>query len=200
MIFQVEKLMKNEIKIQIFHEIKENDARILEAIKEINGATSSDKVLIYFNNNAGGAVQDAVDLIAAIESSNPAVQIVLIFHQYAVSAAAFIMCYFAFYNVVTPNVRVELDGPVCVVYHKPRVEIDGLHTYFASDLYHDRTYPTVIQFIKGITPSFDEVFEKLFKACYSKNMRIAPHMRSVYNMNGDVSVIFSGGPLHEKRK
>lgn len=191
--------MKNTIKIRIFWNIDSKDARITTAINAIQSATSADKILIYFNNNTGGALQDTINLIMAIEKSNPAVQIILIFHQYAISASAFIMCYFAFYNIATPNVRVQLDGPVCVVYHKPRIEINSLFTHFASNLFHDRTYPKSIQFIKDITPLFDAVFNSLFMGCYAKKIRIAPHMRSVYSINGDVSVTLSGGLLHEKQ-
>lgn len=104
------------------------------------------------------------------------------------------MCYFAFYNVVTTNVTVQLDGPVCVVFHKPRVVIQNF-TYFASGLFHDRTYSAPIELVKLTTPSFDEVFESMYYACYRKEIRIAPHMKSVYSMNGDVCVTFSGGSL-----
>lgn len=182
-------------KLYIHNKIESNDSRISRAITTIENASPSDKVLIYFIQNNGGAIQDAVDLIAAVESSNPSVQIILIFQKYAISAAAYIMCYFAFHNVVSPNVSVQLDGSVCVVYHKPRA-ITPMFTYFASGLYHDRIYPREIDFVKKITPYFDDVFQSMFDACYKKNIRIAPHMISVYNMNGDVSVTFSGGPLN----
>jgi hypothetical protein len=182
-------------KIYINNRIDSNDSRISRAITAITNASPSDKILIYFNQNNGGAIQDAVSLIDAIESSNPSVQIILIFKNYAISAAAYIMCYFAFYNVVSPNVSVQLDGSVCVVYHKPRV-MTKMFTYFASGLYHDRNYPPEIDFMKQITPFFDVVFQSMFDACYKKDIRIAPHMKSVYNMNGDVSVTFSGGPLN----
>ena len=184
-----------EYKIYINDRINSNDSRVSLAIATIANASPKDKVLIYFNQNIGGAIQDAVDLIAAIESSNPAVQIILIFERYAISAAAYIMCYFAFYNVVSPNVSVQLDGAVCVVYHKPRA-MTPYFTYFADGLYHDRNYSPQIEFIKQMTPYFDEVFKSMFDACYKKNIRIAPHMKSVYNMNGDVSVTFSGGTLN----
>lgn len=151
--------------------IEANDSRITHAINEINSATSSDKILIYFSHNSGGAIQDAITLIDAIENSNPTVKIILIFQKYVVSAAAFIMCYFAFYNVVTPNVSVQLDGPVCVVFHKPRVVIQNF-THFASGLFHDRTYSDPIELVKSTTPSFDEVFESMYFACYRKKIRI----------------------------
>lgn len=189
----------NKIKIYIHNNIKSNDPRITHAINEINNSTSYDKILIYFSHNSGGAIQDAVALIDAIEKSNPAVRIILIFQTYAVSAAAFIMCYFAFYNVVTTNVSVQLDGPVCVVFHKPRVVIQNF-THFASGLFHDCKYADPIELVKSTTPAFDEVFESMYFACYRKKIRIAPHMKSVYNMNGDVCVTFSGGPLNANQQ
>ncbi|MBD8129223.1 hypothetical protein IFU23_24255 [Pantoea agglomerans] len=181
-------------RIDIQREIKVNDVRITKAIQDIEAATAGDRVTIYFNDNIGGSIQDALTLIEAIERSDPAIRIFLIFKTYAISAAAFIMCYFAFYNVVTTNVRVQLDGNVCVVYHKPRAET-ALHTYFASGLFDHLQYQPVLEFIKYITPTFDDVFDSLLTGCQSKGIRIAPHMKSVYNINGDVSVVFNGGTL-----
>lgn len=180
-----------EIKVRIWNEIQQNDVRITDAINKIQTAAYGDRVIIYFNNNAGGSIKDAVNLIGAIESSSSTVKIVLVFKNYAVSAAAFIMCYFSFYNVVTTNVTVQIDKRVCMVYHKPRA-INRLNTFFATDLYPDRTYPNAIEFVRQITPLFDVVFNAMFKACYAKNIRIAPQMKAVYNVNGDVSVIFRG--------
>lgn len=183
------------MRIDISRNIDKNDPRITLAINAIQNAENGDTIIIRFSCNAGGAIEDAVLLISEIEKSSPSVKIVLIFESYAVSAAAFILCYFSFYNLVTTNVIVQLASPVCVVYHKPRA-VTELHTYFASNLYHDRTYHGAIKFIADITPTFDNVFNAMFDACYDKkNIRIAPHMRSVYNMNGDVSVMFSEGRL-----
>lgn len=183
-------------KIEIHRNIAQNDSRIIYAVNTINSSTPGDTIRIHFHENIGGSVQDALDLIDAIESSDAEVKIILVFKNYAVSAAAFIMCYFGFYNVVTPNITVQLDGNVCVVYHKPRAE-SNIHTYFASNLFSHKyaLYPKILQFIIDMTPTFDDVFESMLNGCQQKSIRIAPHMKSVYNINGDVSVIFKGGPL-----
>ncbi|NWA64147.1 hypothetical protein HX773_24940 [Pantoea sp. B9002] len=180
--------------ITISNNIKINDGRISHAISRISNVSPGTKIIIRFDHNSGGAVQAAVDLIEAIELSRPAVNIVLVFKGFAVSAAAFILGYFGFYNVVTPNVIVQMDGPVCVVYHKPRVSI-GDYDHFASGLYPDRKYPKAVEFVRDMNPTFDAVFLSIITACYAKKIRVAPHMESVYNMNGDVSVMFKDGNI-----
>lgn len=124
-------------------------------------------IVICFDQNSVGAVQAAVDLIEAIELDRPAVNIVLVFKGFAVSAAAFILGYFGFYNVDIPNVIVQMDGPVCVVYHKPRVSIQD-YDHFSSGLYPDRKHPKAVKFVRDMNPTFDAVCSNIIIACYAK--------------------------------
>lgn len=180
--------------ITISNKIDTKDPRIQHAINRINSAPDGTTLIIRFDHNCGGAVQEAMDLIEAIENCNSVITIILTFKGYAVSASAFILGYFAFYNVVSTHVVIQMDGPVCLVYHKPRLNINNID-YFSSVLYPDRTYQQPLEYLRRITLIFDTVFSSIITSCYTKKIRIAPHMTSVYNMNGDVCVMFKDGKI-----
>lgn len=174
--------------------IRINDARVDNAIASLSENTGHSKVIIRFYHNAGGAIETTLRLTEAIKRCHPHRQVILVFKGYVASAAAFILATFAFRATPAPNVIVMNEGPVCVVFHKPRV-VAGKYLYFSNSLYACQLYNDTLEFLKLITPRFDELFFRMMNYCERKKIPLAPHMASVYAMNGDVTLILKSGKL-----
>ncbi|WP_413737913.1 hypothetical protein ACL2XP_06975 [Sodalis sp. RH21] len=134
------------------------------------------------------------ELIVAIDNCPSDRLIVLVFTGYAISAVAYLLAYFAFYSVTRENVIVQAQGPLCLVYHKPRIKKYAV-TLFANSLDSKNTYSKEVECMRKYTMNFDHIYDALERACIKKGIEIAPHMKAIYNMNGDISVTFNGGPL-----
>lgn len=169
----------------IKYQIEFNDENIQNCIRYLNRANESHKVTIEFIDNAGGSVFDTHALIEAIETTL-AEKVILIFKNYAISAAAYLLCYFQTdYN--DDKVVIETSPNLCCVYHRPRITNEkGIH--FANSIDPDENEAFEIYLIV-MSYCFDVVFNKLVKAFFPDDKNYAELAKKMYNSNGDVAFI-----------
>jgi len=171
-------------------EFRFNDSRINDAVDYLNKACGNSKVLISFPNNQGGHVESAEKLIRAIENTN-ACKVDLLFSGFAISAAAYVFAYFSFY-APQEHVHTRVNKKLCLVYHKPRF-IQKNAVVFSNSIIDQSTQNLSKKYLLGITPEFDKAFLTMYGTLLEIGYNIAPHMEAVYNMNGDVSIVFDEG-------
>lgn len=146
-------------------------------------------VYLLITNNCGGAVNDAERLVRGI-CKNDHIKIHLIFRGYAISAAAYVYSYFVFYDAKHQHVVIEAGTPLCVVFHKPRI-IRNQALSFANNIFENRQPIDVYnKYLLAISKEFDEIFNAMHGILLAEGELIAPHLKDVYNMNGDVSFTF----------
>lgn len=96
---------------------------LTDTISKYNN-TNKLKLIINITYNEGGEVAIMLDFVATIENAvlnNSNLTIELRFGGFAISAAAFVFCYFVFYADI-PRVRVLSNTRLAVIYHKPRMK------------------------------------------------------------------------------
>lgn len=175
--------------------IDKKDARVYEIINFLNNDKSNRKVVIRFNYNGGGSVpvvEELVDTLMSIDDR----EISLVFTGYAISAAAYVLAYFAFYNQKN-NIIVSATEPLCVVYHRPRL-LNGRMHIFVEDIPSGRKLTESEKYIIRMTSEFDKVFESMWQTLERLNWTIAPHMPDVYTNKGDVSLPFEKGRINKR--
>ena len=165
------------------------DQAILDITDYLDTATETDKAHILFKNHQGGHVDAAELFIDAVEQSKIG-RIEITFDRFAISAAAFIYAYFVYY-ASSSRVVVKTDNPLCLVYHKPRMKKDGC-ILFDHHIIDKQTTTPQVRYLLRVSKRFDDVFQSMWTAV-QKMIDIAPHMKDVYNNNGDVSIVFQKG-------
>lgn len=184
-------MLKKQYKsFMIADRFDENDKRVHNAVKGLNSAHSDSVIVIVFKNNGGGHVESVERLIRAIEKTK-AKKVQLVFHGFAVSAAAYIFAYFTFY-APKDHIFPIVNSQLCMVYHKPRVEKTNV-LVFSNYITDVSTNEPSKKHILKITPYFDNVFQAMIDILKLLNFNIAPHMKEIYNINGDVTIIFNKG-------
>ena len=148
-------------------------------------ATATQTTQLIFKKHQGGHTQAVEELIHAIESSAIG-RIEIKFDSYAISAAAFIFAYFVYFANST-KVVVKTDHPLCLVYHKPRIQSSS-YFLFPNNLIQRPDLTAQYNYLLRIARRFDDVFH----AMWAKT-QIAPYMIDVYNNNGDVALVLPKG-------
>lgn len=193
-----------EIKFEIKDKFDSNDPIFKEISDAIDNYTNVSKLrlIITLTYNEGGAVQLMLDFVATIENAvlkNSNLYIELRFGGFAMSAAAFVFCYFVFYLNI-PRVRVISNTRLAVIYHKPRMKREGSNIFiFANDpnKMNGLTKQQQQELISH-TQKFDEVWSALVSAYQAAKTEFDPYLLSSYNSNGDFAFtlsnqVFRGG-------
>ncbi|MGS5488664.1 hypothetical protein ACVD67_19700, partial [Klebsiella quasipneumoniae] len=127
-----------QIKFVIKDKFDSNDPvfkRLTDTISNYNNVNKL-KLIINITYNEGGEVAIMLAFVATIEKAvlnNSNLTIELRFGGFAMSAAAFVFCYFVFYADI-PRVRVLSNTRLSVIYHKPRMkQINASNFIFAND-------------------------------------------------------------------
>ncbi|MBM5073253.1 hypothetical protein HYO02_22195 [Vibrio parahaemolyticus] len=171
-------------------EFRLDDPRVKEAVDYLNSACGNTRVLISLPNNRGGHVESAERLIRAIEKTN-AFKVELVFSGFAISAAAYVFAYFSFY-APQEHIHTRANKKLCLVYHKPRFTQKNV-IVFSNSIIDKSTNDPSKKYLLGITPEFDKVFNEMCGVLLEIGYEIAPHMEAIYNVNGDVSIVFDEG-------
>lgn len=178
-------MLVNEKFFVFKEEIKHKDENILNCIEYLNQAGDSDTVSIEFIDNAGGSVVDIHALIEAIESTE-AQKVILIFKNYAISAVAYMLCYFQI-NYVSDKIVIETSPNLCCVYHRPRIE-DETGIYFANTI-KPQTKDSAQIYLLVMSYCFDVVFYKLVEKIFPTNKNYSEMAEKMYTSNGDFAFI-----------
>lgn len=194
--------------ITVTHEIKKGiysgDQVFSNIIRDINnfgGAAYKYNFVIKISYNEGGEVSTARNFITIIENAILTygnLSFDLRFGGYAISAAAFIFCYFNYYTN-TQRVRISSGTRLCIVYHKPRIKIQYPNSTFLifnndSNAKKRISIPQR-QSLLDMTQEFDDVLQA-FVAQYNKagartGLKFDQHLLESYNTNGDLSFTLS---------
>lgn len=178
----------------INNRIDRSDTRIERVIVSLNDPKKVNKLILRFTDNHGGAIEPVIRLISAIDNSPAQREILLVFTGYAISAVAYLLAWYVGDCGPRKNVQVYAGNRLCVVYHKPRIRLFNIEL-FSSSLYPDVRYGPQAERVRQYTRSFDKAFNSLLQTCAEKGIRIAPHMDTIYHLNGDVTIIFNKGKL-----
>lgn len=173
--------------------IKRNDNRIQHILNFIKTDTTNRKLVIIFNYCNGGSVPITEALVDALKLINNR-SVSIVFNGYAISAAAYVLAYFAFYNI-KKNIIVSATQPLCVCYHRPRLKVGNQHI-FASDIIHKKSLTNAESYIIKMTSEFDRVFSAMWQTLEQLRWTIAPHMPDVYHNKGDVTLPFNKGRIN----
>jgi len=193
-----------ERKFEIKDKFDSNDPTfqtISDAIKSYNNASKL-RMIISITYNEGGEVALMFDFIATIEKAvltHSNLYIELRFGGFAMSAAAFVFCYFVFY-IEVPRIRVVSNTRLAVIYHKPRMKKkDSTIFIFANDpIKMNGLSKAQQQELIGYTQRFDEVWSAVVTVYQVAREEFDPYLLSSYNSNGDFTFslsnkVFKGG-------
>ncbi|MDT8883205.1 hypothetical protein PGN69_04920 [Klebsiella aerogenes] len=168
-----------------------------EILHYMHSAQPKSCVYLLITNNCGGAVNDAERLVRGICKYNH-IKIHIIFRGYAISAAAYIYSYFVFYDARHEHVVIEAGTPLCIVFHKPRI-FRGQVFSFANNIFENaKLTDKTDKYLLTISKEFDAIFNAMHSILLAEGELIAPHLKDVYNMNGDVSFTFPKEVHNEK--
>ena len=178
--------------------------RIYSAIQDYALRKDKIKFIINISYNHGGEIAVMRDFVAIIEAAATRyanLTFDLRFGGFAVSAAAFVFCYFVYFTK-TPRVRVSSGVRLCIVFHKPRSlkpYRGKLITIFDNNE-DDKKKLTQAESeeLANWTKEFDEVLEATVEAIELGGGKFDQHLLDSYNSNGDLSFtlypqVFKGG-------
>jgi hypothetical protein len=193
-----------QIKFEIKDKFDSNDSVFKNMVNTINNYNNANKLRLIINitYNEGGEVAIMFDFVATIENAvlnNSNLYIELRFGDFAMSAAAFVFCYFVFYANI-PRVRVISNTRLSVIYHKPRMKKRNTTIYiFANDpiKMNGLSKPQQTDLI-SYTHRFDEVWNAVVTLYQVGGVEFDPYLLSSYNSNGDFAFtlsnqVFKGG-------
>lgn len=163
-----------------------------------NGSNGQEyKITIGIYHNIGGVVSVMQKFIIMLEDAHlnhPNLRFKLVFVGFAMSAAAYLYCYFTFGPGLDLD-RIEVEKkPICIIYHKPRVNHvvqSKKITIFAnnSETMSFLT-PKDADNLKKETESFDELLELTISVLALADYPIAMHLINSYHNNGDMAFTF----------
>ncbi|KTS17638.1 hypothetical protein RSA31_21485 [Pantoea dispersa] len=193
-----------QIKFVIKDKFDSNDPvfkRLTDTISNYNNVNKI-KLIINMTYNEGGEVAIMLAFVATIEKAvlnNTNLTIELRFGGFAMSAAAFVFCYFVFYADI-PRVRVLSNTRLSVIYHKPRMKQQNVSNFiFANDPIKmtKLNKPQQTELI-SYTNQFDDVWDAVVAIYEMGGEAFDPSLLSSYNGNGDVAFtlsnrVFKGG-------
>ncbi len=194
----------SQIKFEIKDKFDSKDPVFKKIVDLINGYNKPNKLklIIQITYNEGGEVAIMLAFVATIENAvlnNPNLSIELRFGGFAMSAAAFVFCYFVYY-VTIPRVRVISNTRLSVIYHKPRMQILGSSGYiFANDSIKMKKLSNAKQQeLIDYTQRFDDIWNAVVSFYKVGGVEFDPYLLSSYNNNGDVAFplskqVFQGG-------
>ena len=105
-----------------------SNERVIRRAIECLKANHQEVITIKVMNNYGGVVFLAKELIDAIWHTTSSVHVV--YSGFIVSSAAFLFAATDILESHKANVVMELEDDVCLVFHKPRIELSNGKKYF----------------------------------------------------------------------
>lgn len=166
--------------------------RVYSAIEDY--ALRKDKIrfIINISYNHGGEIAVMRDFVAIIETAATRYENLtfdLRFGGFAVSAAAFVFCYFVYFTKI-PRVRVSSGVRLCIVFHKPRsLKPYGSKVITVFDNKEaDKKKLTRKESdeLADWTKEFDEVLEATVETIEAAGGKFDQHLLDSYNSNGDL--------------
>ncbi|EMN4847055.1 hypothetical protein RFH71_005100 [Klebsiella pneumoniae] len=197
-------IMMAQIKFVIKDTFDSNDPvfkSLTDTISNYNNVNKL-KLIINITYNEGGEVAIMLAFVATIEKAvlnNSNLSIELRFGGFAMSAAAFVFCYFVFYADI-PRVRVLSNTRLSVIYHKPRMKQKKVSNFiFANDPIKMKKLTKKQQTdLISYTNQFDAVWDAVVAIYEMGGGAFDPSLLSSYNGNGDFAFtlsnrVFKGG-------
>lgn len=178
--------------------------RLFKAVQDY--ALRQDKVNIIINlaYNHGGEIaimREFVSFISTAATKHDNLRFELRFGGFAVSAAAFVFCYFVYFAEI-PRVRVRSLVRLCIVFHKPRsLKQIGNQEIIVFDNQEDQKNQLTLAEKRELakwTNEFDEVLDATIETIEAAGGKFDKHLIESYNTNGDLSFtlypqVFLGG-------